>query len=260
MKKLWIALCSLVLLVSLVIPTAVSAETTLPIDESKLTNGLWYQDNDHPIVVEGYTVSFMKIYGLGTLSDGGGRHVSRFVMELSTYPRAYQDTDPHLYTVDTPFTVSQDDLNDYYNVQTAQDGGYQYRPEIADGTNVYVDDRQLVFLLGEAAKHYAGESLPGSFPLWLPSETLPTPSWVDSKNSVFPYVFACVKGQLVSTILHNAEYSTDGGTTWTVLPQTLFDQYKAVFTDSTSEVRVNKLVKNKDRIIVRILYDFIIQY
>jgi hypothetical protein len=250
MKRLLVALCSLVLLVSLVIPTAVSAETTLPINEADLHNGLWYQDINNPIFVEGYQVSFMRIY-----SGFEGKPTQR-VMELSTYPRAYVDTDPHIYTVDTTFVVTLNNYNDTYYAALVAEGAYEYREGVADGTPCYTNwEYGRCWLIGETAIHYAGESLPGSFPLWLPSETLPTPSWVDAKNSVFPFVFGAVKGELVNVVMHNAEYSTNGGATWTVLPQTLFDQYKAVFSDSTSEVRVNKLVKNKDRIIVRILYD-----
>jgi len=217
-------------------------------EDSQLSNGLWYQDINNPIYVGGYQVSFMKIY-----SGFAGSPTLR-VMELSTYPRAYVDTSSHVYIVDTLFVVTQDDLNGYYNSQYAAEGGYQVR-DIPDGTNVYVDSKRMVFLKGETAIHYAGEPLPGNFPMWIESESLPTPSWVDNKNTVFPMVFQAIKGQLVQVVMHEGYYRQSDTQTWTKVPQALFDTYVAAFTGTDTNVKINKITKNKDRTIIRILYD-----
>ncbi len=216
-------------------------------EDSQLHNGLWYQDINNPIYIQDtpqspiYLVSFMKIYSLGGTTR---------VMELSTYPRAYVDKSPHVYTVDTPFTVTQHDLNDYYNNETA----IHPRPEIPDGTNVYRDTRGYYFLLGETAVHYAGDPLPGSFPMWIESQFLPTPKWVDSKSTVFPAVFQAVKGQLVQVVLHEAYYRQDTDTTWTKMPDNYWNQFVATFTGTDTNVKINVKI-GKDRLIVRVLYD-----
>jgi hypothetical protein len=269
-KRFWVAIILAVILVSaLVIPISATltnqtnentldqtASITMPSD-SELVNGLWYQDIDHPIFVGGYQVSFMKIYS-GFKDYNGKSLPNKRVMELSSYPRAYIDKEPHVYTVDTPFVVTQDDLNDYYNIKYALDGGYKYREDIPEGTNVFVDFIRLVFQIGETATHYAGESLPGCFPMWLESETLPTPPWVDNKNTVLPMVYGAVKGQLVTTAVLEAVYKQQGDTSWTPLPAQMLETSKTAVSDATTEIRINKITQNKDRTILRILYDKVI--
>lgn len=98
--------------------------------------GLWYSP-------------YVKIYSIG----GPNR-----IAEISTYPRAYKDTTPHVYTQDTPFIVSEGDLNDE-----------------VDGERVYRDSHDKMFRVGEEATHYAGDGLPSAFPLWIESEDLPVP-------------------------------------------------------------------------------------
>lgn len=225
-----------------------TAKNLYPVDwylDSNLQNGLWYEDVNAPIVVGGYEVSFMKIYSLG----GDLR-----VMELSTYPRAYKDTSAHVYTVDTPFTVSLNDLNSYYYASQAQEGKYQPRVGIADGTHIYVDSHRIVFLQGEIAIHYAGDPLPGAFPLWLESETLPTPSWVDNKTTVFPAVFQAIKGQLATYILHEAVYRGDTDITWTPMPSNYFNQLNTALSGTDTQMKINAKI-GKDRLIIRVIYD-----
>ena len=220
-------------------------------DNSQLTNGLWYSDINAPIIIDGKEVSFMKIYSLGGTTR---------VMELSTYPRAYKDTSPHVYTVNTPFVVTEDDYNEYYNSETANVGVYEVRNDIEDGTFCYINmyGGMEVRLAGETATHFVGEPLPGSFPLWVESETLSTPKWVDNKESVFPMVFQAIKGELVNVTLYEGVYRQSTDINWTLIPASLFNTYKTVFTSATSEIRVNKITKNKDRTILRIVYDRII--
>lgn len=235
---------------------AVAAENmpTMPLDD-ELVNGLWYEDVNNPIyidetqgqtIINTYRVSFMKIYSLG----GSSR-----VMELSTYPRAYVDTDPHVYEEDIAFTVTQDDLNDYYYSEVAQAGIYEVRGDIEDGVPIHVDSKRNVYLLWETAYHWIGDPLPGVFPKWIESESLPLPPWSEQQKDIFPYVFNAVKGELVDVILHEAVYKEDVDATWTEMPQEIFDEFKSIFNDSSSEIKVNKLVHNKDRIIIRVYYD-----
>jgi len=91
---------------------------------------------------------YMKVYA------AGGK--MRFI-EVSNYPRAYKDTEEHVYLFNTIFTVIERDLNEF----------------LEDGTEVYRDIQEQNFKVGEQATHFVGEPLPGSFPLWLESETLP---------------------------------------------------------------------------------------
>ena len=218
-----------------IMSVSLSSNPSMPA-ESELTNGLWYQDINNPIFVGGYQVSFMKIYSIGGTSR---------VMELSTYPRAYKDTDPHVYTEDTPFTVTEEDLN-YYD---------------ENDERWYQDILGNLTPLGGTALHYAGEGLPGAFPLWLESETLPVPSWVDRKNSVFPMVYQAIKGELVTVTIHEIQYKdvTTANPVWQPLPENLLTQFQSVFTDATNEIRVTKLIKNKDKFILRVLYDRVIR-
>lgn len=214
----------------------------MPPDED-LINGLWYEDINNPIYIDEYRVSFMKIYSLG----GGFR-----VMELSTYPRAYKDTSPHIYEVDTPFIVTTSDLN--YTYVWWPDSSRPYREGVEDGTEVYLDTRDDIYLLGETAYHWTGDPLPGEFPLWVESEALPTPKWVDSKTSIFPLVFSAVKGELTSVDFYEGTYREDTDTEWTAIPQDMMDTLYTMFVASDVEIKVNKITKNKDRTIVRIFY------
>ena len=100
---------------------------------------------------------YVKIYSIG------GRNR---IAEISNYPRAYKDTSPHVYTEDTPFTVTKDDFND-----------------VVGEEEVYRDPRDNVFRLGEEATHWKGDSLPGAFPLWIEDENLPFVP--DEKEHVF---------------------------------------------------------------------------
>lgn len=107
--------------------------------------GLWYSP-------------YVKIYSIG----GPNR-----IAEISNYPRAYKDTTPHVYTEDTPFIVSESDLND----------------EVA-GERVYRDSQDKTFRVGEEATHWIGDSLLGAFPLWIESEDLPFTA--DQERHIFP--------------------------------------------------------------------------
>ena len=109
-------------------------------------HGLWYSP-------------YVKVYTMG------GR---LRIAEISNYPRAYKDTSPHVYEKDTPFTVTEDDLN--------------YDDE--EGHMFYRDSREKLYTIGDKATHWKGDSLPGAFPLWIESEELPfTPN---VKEHVFP--------------------------------------------------------------------------
>lgn len=126
-------------------------------DKSNLEYGLWYD-------------AYTRIYTVG----GKNR-----IAEISNYPRAYKDTTAHVYTVNTSFIVMEGDLN-YYS-----EGGARY----------YRDRKEDLFSIGQMAVHFAGEPLPGAFPLWLEYTTLQpvdkasmsfdnTPQPVDIKSMV----------------------------------------------------------------------------
>lgn len=142
----------------------------MAIDKSKLRDGVWYSPT-------------MKIYALTG---------NEYVAEISTYPRAYRDTTPHVYDRDTEFTVTQDDLNVPYDAATMQRIG----PAIAAGKFVYLDGHNYAWLTGEKAKHYAGESLPGAFPVWIESELLPT--GVVKSEHEFPLNLDALLGELAA--------------------------------------------------------------
>lgn len=109
--------------------------------------GLWYS-------------SYVKIYSIG----GHNR-----VAELSSYPRAYQDNTPHIYTDNKSFTVKESDLNNQ---------------DRFTGNRFFIDTKENAFLVGERATHWKGDPLPGAFPLWLADEGL---EWMpDRWNHVFP--------------------------------------------------------------------------
>lgn len=268
MKRFIKLVLGVLLAVSLIAGTAVSygaisnsriastkvstSNVVLPPDwwlDANLHNGLWYSDVAAPIVLNGQEVSFMKIYSVGA-------NYMR-VMELSTYPRAYKDTSPHIYTVDTAFTVTNADLNDNYWLERVNLGIYHARSGIAEGTWIFVDTRKDVFLLGETAHHWAGDPLPGSFPLWVESEALQTPKWVDQKTTVFPAVFQAVKGQLATYTMYEAYYRQDTDTTWTKMPDTYFQQLVTAFSGNDPQVKLNAKI-GRDRLIVRVIYQRLI--
>jgi len=216
--------------------------------DSSLNNGLWYEDVNDPIFVEDYRVSFMKIYSLsGTLR----------VMEVSTYPRAYKDTSTHMYTEDTPFTVTQDDCTWYYDDSWMLVGTEQ---PLAYWDLVYLDLHNYVWKAGDTAYHYIGEPLPGIFPDWIESEYLPLPSWVDSKKSVFPTVFQAVKGEVITVSMYSGYYREKGSDSWAAIPTDLFNTNVSLFQGSDDNIKVTKLVKNKDYFVLRIIYDKIVNY
>lgn len=222
--------------------------------DANLHNGLWYQDINNPTyITQGsttYQVSYMKIYSLSSTMR---------VMEVSTYPRAYVDKDPHIYTIDTPFTVGQDDLNDYYNSQYAQEGGYQYRPEIEDGTNVFVDSRQLVFLTGETAMHYQGDPLPGSFPMWIESESLPTPT-TETNYDNFPIIKQALVGQLASCTLLDGYWKRANNTTWRQVNANVITTMNTRLAAGDAKFRITRLgTATQRRIVIRMLYEKVIK-
>lgn len=138
----------------------------MPIDYKSLKNGLWYSQ-------------YMKIYTLG---------ITGRVAEISTYPRAYKDTDPHVYIEDVPFIVTEEDVN-------TEDGKYR-------------DSKGNFHNVGSQAIHYAGEDLPGGFPLWIESETLPVPP-KGGKPHYFLLVREAILGQLVKVYLEEAYIKKD---------------------------------------------------
>lgn len=106
--------------------------------------GLWYSP-------------YVKVYSIG----GKNR-----IAEISNYPRAYKDTNPHVYTKNVTFTVTEDDINHEEN-----------------GERFYRDSKASLFKVGEEATHWMGDSLPRAFPLWIESDTLPFTA--DSEKHVF---------------------------------------------------------------------------
>lgn len=114
--------------------TTVAGEVVYPEESIEFQRGLWYSP-------------YVKIYSIG----GDNR-----VAEISNYLRAYKDLTSHVYTEDVLFIVTEVDLNWDVN-----------------GTMVYMDSKDNIFHVGEEATHWIGESLPGAFPLWIESESLP---------------------------------------------------------------------------------------
>ena len=156
------------------------------------------------------------------------------VVEISNYARAYKDTAIHVYIIDTPFILTESDLN--YQDYEVLDGTFtpfklismkelvkedvikeglvvdigildindfvaEIEYEMKEGLGAergiiaymkldeklgsfvykyygnklisyYKDSRGSLFKLGELATHFAGESLPGAFPLWLEHASL----------------------------------------------------------------------------------------
>jgi len=112
----------------------------------ELERGLWYAPY-------GATVAYTRVFTVG------GTHR---VAEIGNYPRAYRDTNYHLYDKDTEFTVLRDD---YY---TEADDAYYDRI-----LETYHHEG------GKAIKH-VGESLPGSFPRWIEYPTEQSPVSLDA--------------------------------------------------------------------------------
>ncbi|MBA7622381.1 hypothetical protein ES703_29758 [subsurface metagenome] len=117
--------------------------------------GLWYSP-------------YVKIYSIG----GPNR-----IAEISSYPRAYKDTSSHVYTEDTPFVVTESDLN-----------------HEVEGKRFYRDSKDKLFSIGEEATHYIGDSLPGAFPLWLESEEIPFTSALEKHEFSIDKIPGPIKG------------------------------------------------------------------
>lgn len=165
--------------------------------------GLWYSP-------------YVKIYTIG----GTNR-----IAEISNYPRAYKDTTPHIYTEDIPFTVTESDLN--YEV---------------DSERVYRDSNDKLFSIGEQATHYKGESLPGAFPLWLESETLP---FIDLKHE---FLISDVPGPIKNL----AEAQQKVGATFVKLPDEAVSNMKADL--PTGKMVLGRKPDDSDKQVIRIRY------
>lgn len=217
-------------------------------EDENLEYGLWYEDVHNLWYVDKYQVSYMKIYSLGSTLR---------VMELSTYPRAYVDTDPHVYEVDTYFTVTENDFNSIYR---GNEDEVHPRIDMVIGEEIFRDTLNYCFKEYETGCHYAGDPLPGSFPKWIESEDLPTPKWSDNQKTYLPSVFQAIKGELCTVVMYEAYYKEDiADLEWQQLPQEFFDEIVTAFQGEDPEIKINRIVHNKDRIIVRVLYDRIIQ-
>ncbi len=185
--------------------------TLKPLQLSELKDGLWYNP-------------YMKIYTLG----GNLR-----VMEISSYPRAYKDTNPHVYTQDTYFVVTEDDLN-YYD---------------ENDNRFYQDGRGNKFTKGQVAVHYKNESLPGSFPLWIENESLPF-----SAKSNLQYEIDIVKESLQNQ-LANVEiidvYLKNGTNLVDITAKTSTYIQKAI---DSNVIRIPKLANEPAKIICYVRY------
>ena len=125
-------------------------EVTYPEDSLEFQYGQWYSP-------------YVKIYSIG----GNNR-----IAEISNYPRAYKDLSPHVYEEDTIFTVTERNLNSE-----------------VDGEMVYIDSQGSIFYVNETAIHYAGEPLPGAFPIWLESEELSFDEYVFNVSAIPGSIF-----------------------------------------------------------------------
>ncbi len=111
-----------------------------------LKNGLWYTPY-------GDDKAYIRIFTIG----GSNR-----IAEVSNYPRAYRDKVAHVYTSDTPFTVTKDDYN-------------------TEADDAYYDPVTTIFYhVGDTATHWTGDSLPGAFPRWLEYLVEQTPIALDA--------------------------------------------------------------------------------
>lgn len=161
---------------------------------------------------------YVKIYSIG------GRNR---IAEISNYPRAYKDTSPHVYTEDIPFTVNEDDLNH-------EDEGEQF----------YMDSKEDLYRLGEKATHWTGDGLPGNFPLWVESDTLPFAPNI--KDNVFSLV--SVPGPVVQVM----ECGIKAGPVYVKLPEPALDALRALL--PTGKITLTRKPADLDKQIIRIRY------
>ena len=159
----------------------------------------------------------VKIYTLG----GPDR-----IAEVSTYPRAYQDTKPHVYSADVTFIVGEADLNDEVN-----------------GDKVFRDSENHIFRRGETAVHLAGDSLPGAFPLWIESPDLP---FVPQADHVFPI------GDIPGPIKNLAEAARKVGNNYVNLPAQALQAMKEEL--PAGKISLERKVEDPDKQIIRIRY------
>ena len=231
-----------------------------------------------PDVLEGkgwrWFSPYIKVYSLGGVSR---------CAEISTYPRAYKDTEKHIYTVDTPFVVTQDDYNfqglypnsKYHLAQHKFiDHGLEHTwYGFADETEKFYSPHEIpqedllheegyqdthfgLHKIGEITYHFTGESLPGAFPLWLESDTLPfTPEREDLLTFFcdgLPYPMASVS---------KAEVNKGDG--WNEIPLNILknirDQIKQLRRDTRIGIFVGKFSILKEivekKILIRIYYE-----
>ena len=163
--------------------------------------GLWYSP-------------YVKIYSIG------GRNR---VAEISNYPRAYKDTTPHVYTEDILFIVTEGDLN--WNVEIE---------------SFYRDSKDKLFSIGEQATHYKGDGLPGAFPLWLESESLP---FAELKHE-FPL------SDVPGPIKNLSEAQQTDGATFEKLP----DEVVATMKGTATKIVLSRKPTDSDKQIIRIRY------
>lgn len=162
---------------------------------------------------------YVKVYSIG----GKNR-----IVEISNYPRAYKDTEPHRYTEDVPFTVTKSDLN--------------YRD--ADEGWVYADRKGNKLHVGDKATHWKGDPLPGAFPLWIESEDLPfTP---DPDEHVFPI------GDVKAPIMKLIEINIKKGGKFTKPSEQDLDDMSEDLTKKT--ITRKRKPRDSDKQIMRIRY------
>lgn len=161
---------------------------------------------------------YVKIYSIG----GQNR-----IAEISNYPRAYKDTELHVYTEDVSFIVTKDELNH-------EEEGEQY----------YKDSKGDLYRIGEKATHWAGDVLAGAFPLWIESEDLPFIA--DAKEHVFSL------DKVPAPIVQLVEAELKVGTSYVkVLPSVLDGLVNQV---SSGEIVLLRRPQDLDRQIIRIRY------
>ncbi len=167
--------------------------------------GLWYSP-------------YVKIYSIG----GKNR-----IAEISSYPRAYKDTTPHVYTEDIPFIVTNSDLNHWIEEE-----------------EVYQDSRENIFRVGEEATHWKGDGLPGAFPLWLESEELPfTPN---PDEHVFPI------GKVPGPIADLSESAVKNGVAFVKLPEEALVAMREHM--PTGNIVQGRKLQDEDKQVLRIKY------
>ncbi len=161
---------------------------------------------------------FVKVYSIG----GKNR-----IAEISSYPRAYKDTTPHVYIEDVPFIVTKSDLNHRIN-----------------GEEVYRDSRENIFRLGEEATHWKGDPLPGAFPLWIESEELPfTPN---PDEHVFPI------DKVPGPIVDLSEGGIKAGPVFVKLPEQALVAMREHL--PTGKITQKRIPPDEDKQIIRIRY------